>query len=314
MGEVSGCNYEMQSGELASLAWDPSQVGRFVSTSKTSGQLRIWNMSESKPIQLLKIHDSPFTGLTFFPNSASFIGTFKDGFTGVFDIKAKRWKWRSETGHSETIFDCHFHPNDPDQLASCSFDGTVKILDVNTNKVICDMEMEKSSALYSCSWNPDGKGLICAGTSNGNIVVADMKKGHRTQCLGIHGAGKKVFNVSWSPHDDNLIASCGEDRSCTAFRPFGAKPGTVVWKEAHPDTCYGCDWHPHRPGLIATVCGDGHARVFDTNQAARSLLQDMPVTNERRSTSNGLHLTPLSCSPLLMTRRPRSGTIREVLV
>ena len=82
MGEVSGCNYEMQSGELASIAWDPTQVGRFVSTSKTSGQLRIWNMSESKPIQLLKIHDSPFTGLTFFPNSCSFIGTFRDGFTG----------------------------------------------------------------------------------------------------------------------------------------------------------------------------------------------------------------------------------------
>jgi WD40 repeat protein len=126
MQEVSGVNFEEQAGGLATIAWDPTQVGRFVTTSKVTGQLRIWNMAESKPVELIKVHDAAFKGLTFFPDASTFVGTFKDGFTGVYDLQSKRWKWRSQSGHAETIFDCRFHPRNPDHLASCSFDGTVK--------------------------------------------------------------------------------------------------------------------------------------------------------------------------------------------
>jgi len=41
-------------------------------------------------------------------------------------------------GHIETIFDCQFHPDNPDALATASFDGTVKIWDMTTLKpVMC---------------------------------------------------------------------------------------------------------------------------------------------------------------------------------
>ena len=32
----------------------------------------------------------------------------------------------------ETIFDCKFSPNDPNLLATASFDGTIKVWDVTT--------------------------------------------------------------------------------------------------------------------------------------------------------------------------------------
>ena len=32
----------------------------------------------------------------------------------------------------ETIFDCKFKPESPDLLATASFDGTIKVWDVNT--------------------------------------------------------------------------------------------------------------------------------------------------------------------------------------
>lgn len=35
-------------------------------------------------------------------------------------------------GHIETIFDCKFKPESPDLLATASFDGTIKVWDVNT--------------------------------------------------------------------------------------------------------------------------------------------------------------------------------------
>ena len=35
-------------------------------------------------------------------------------------------------GHIETIFDCKFKPDDCDMLATGSFDGTIKIWNINT--------------------------------------------------------------------------------------------------------------------------------------------------------------------------------------
>ena len=35
-------------------------------------------------------------------------------------------------GHIETIFDCKFKPEKADLLATASFDGTIKVWDINT--------------------------------------------------------------------------------------------------------------------------------------------------------------------------------------
>ena len=35
-------------------------------------------------------------------------------------------------GHIETIFDCKFKPDNPNLLATASFDGTIKVWDINT--------------------------------------------------------------------------------------------------------------------------------------------------------------------------------------
>ena len=36
----------------------------------------------------------------------------------------------------ETIFDCKFKPESPDLLATASFDGTIKVWDVNTMNAV----------------------------------------------------------------------------------------------------------------------------------------------------------------------------------
>lgn len=39
-------------------------------------------------------------------------------------------------GHIETIFDCKFKPDNANQLATASFDGTIKVWDVNTLEAV----------------------------------------------------------------------------------------------------------------------------------------------------------------------------------
>jgi WD40 repeat protein len=50
----------------------------------------------------------------------------------VYDTAARRALWRSEPGHTETIFFCSWAPHDPNLLATCSYDGTVRIWDVSS--------------------------------------------------------------------------------------------------------------------------------------------------------------------------------------
>lgn len=42
-------------------------------------------------------------------------------------------------GHIETIFDCKFHPENPNWLATGSFDGTIKVWDVNTLNAVSNL-------------------------------------------------------------------------------------------------------------------------------------------------------------------------------
>lgn len=61
-------------------------------------------------------------------------------------------------GHTETIFDCEFKPDNPDLLATASFDGTIKVWDINTLTAVYTSPGNEG-VIYSISWAP-GKNVL----------------------------------------------------------------------------------------------------------------------------------------------------------
>lgn len=59
-------------------------------------------------------------------------------------------------GHVETIFDCKFKPDDPNLLATASFDGTIKVWDINTLTAVYTSPGNEG-VIYSLSWAPGEK-------------------------------------------------------------------------------------------------------------------------------------------------------------
>lgn len=59
----------------------------------------------------------------------------------------------------ETIFDCKFKPDDPNLLATASFDGTIKVWDINTLTAVYTSPGNEG-VIYSLSWAPGKKHFI----------------------------------------------------------------------------------------------------------------------------------------------------------
>lgn len=53
----------------------------------------------------------------------------------------------------ETIFDCKFKPDDPNLLATASFDGTIKVWDINTLTALYTSPGNEG-VIFALSWAP----------------------------------------------------------------------------------------------------------------------------------------------------------------
>uniref|UniRef100_A0A3Q3FV28 Uncharacterized protein n=1 Tax=Kryptolebias marmoratus TaxID=37003 RepID=A0A3Q3FV28_KRYMA len=65
----------------------------------------------------------------------------------------KRLEDESRSLPGKTIFDCKFKPDDPNLLATASFDGTIKIWDTNTLTAV-STSPGNEGVVYSLSWAP----------------------------------------------------------------------------------------------------------------------------------------------------------------
>lgn len=126
--------FERQTAGIQSLLWINDKSGDFITTSKTVGALRIWNVAQKTPKKMVKIvssgisdsHISPGAGRSIFPLSILPIQEYSNlvliactnGSIALFNIEKKKIEFQTEPGHSETIFDLLFKPTDKNVLAS----------------------------------------------------------------------------------------------------------------------------------------------------------------------------------------------------
>eukprot|EP00074_Homo_sapiens_P087473 XP_016863181.1 WD repeat-containing protein 17 isoform X7 [Homo sapiens] len=238
------------------------------------GVLRIWNVSRTTPIDNLKLKKTGFHCLhvlnspprkkfsvqsptknhytsstseavpppTLTQNQAfslppgHAVCCFLDGGVGLYDMGAKKWDFLRDLGHVETIFDCKFKPDDPNLLATASFDGTIKVWDINTLTAVYTSPGNEG-VIYSLSWAPGGLNCIAGGTSRNGAFIWNVQKGKIIQRFNEHGTNG-IFCIAWSHKDSKRIATCSSDGFCI----IRTIDGKVLHKYKHPAAVFGCDW------------------------------------------------------------------------
>ncbi|GAB5570116.1 WD repeat-containing protein 17 isoform X4 [Prionailurus iriomotensis] len=298
---ITTFNFPSAAASVQCLAWIPSAPGMFVTGDSQVGVLRIWNVSRTTPIDNFKLKKTGFHCLhvlnspprkkfstqsptknhytsstseavpppTLTQNQAfslppgHVVCCFLDGGVGLYDLGAKKWDFLRDLGHVETIFDCKFKPDDPNLLATASFDGTIKVWDINTLTAV-HTSPGNEGVVYSLSWAPGDLNCIAGATSRNGAFIWDVKRGKMVQRFneGIlhflkHGKNG-IFCVAWSHKDSKRIATCSGDGFCI----IRTVDGKVLHRYKHPAAVFGCDWSQNNKDMIATGCEDKNVRVY----------------------------------------------------
>ncbi|XP_068702720.1 WD repeat-containing protein 17-like [Montipora foliosa] len=331
-------NFKLPSSaiKIHTLAWVPSAPGIFVTGDTQAGVLRVWNVSKSTPMTSIKLKMTGFHALIVVepfedvasnnnsrtsvalsstsaaceppssPNNITYalppariLCTFFDGGVGLYDLGKRKWSFLRDMGHMETIFDCKFKPESPDFLATASFDGTIKVWDVNTMTPV-HSSPGNEGIIYALSWAPGDVNCICGATAKKGVFLWDIEKGKISKRFNEHGK-HTVYNVSWNHKDSRRIASCSSDGLCVVRQ----LDGTLVKRYKHPGPVYGCDWSLNNRDMIATGCEDKCVRVFYVAAST-----DLPLKTFSGHTAKVFHVKWSPIREAILCSGSDDGTIK----
>ena len=145
---------QLREGGLQMIAWVPHVPGDFVTVSDKTGVIRVWNVSNRQPKDTLKAEAGPFQGISFIHNTQRALCRFKSGAVGLCDLQKRTWSMFGRSAHTDTVFNAAFQPSNANMLATCSFDGSVRIWDTGQARLFRDLVGEDVGVLYSIAWSP----------------------------------------------------------------------------------------------------------------------------------------------------------------
>ncbi len=119
--------FDRQGGGVTALAWMPWAPGNFATVNSRTGVMRVWNVSQTQPIELVRVNKTGVGCFVIVPGERQAVYAGVDGVVGVFDLDRRRTVFNSKVGHKETIFDIAYSPADPNTLATASYDSTIKV-------------------------------------------------------------------------------------------------------------------------------------------------------------------------------------------
>ncbi|KAJ2455755.1 Ribosome assembly protein rrb1 [Coemansia sp. RSA 2336] len=195
-------------------------------------------------------------------------------------------------GHTASVEDIQWSPEEASVFASCSVDQSIKIWDVRakTRKYALDVPNAHDSDVNVISWNRKTRYLMASGGDNGDFKVWDMRKwtdskGRSTPAAAFNWHKQAVTSIEWCPTDESVLAVSGADDQLTLWdlaveldaeeearhreAMVGADgtrrevPAQLLFIHQGQSQIKELHWHPQIPGALASTAATGF-NVFKT--------------------------------------------------
>jgi WD40 repeat protein len=167
--------------------------------------------------------------------------------------------WSMETRRHRGNFFCQALSPDGKTLASGGLDGTVRLWDVDSGRLLRAL-IGHNSYVYGLDWSPDGNTLASAGSFDATVRLWDVKTGRPLRVLRGHPA--YLVHVKWAPSGRTVLGGGGESGGLSHWNVVtGKKLSTVEFGKPLLSVA----WRPdERTAAVASV---GLAlQIWDSNK------------------------------------------------
>lgn len=174
-------------------------------------------------------------------------------------LESSVYVWNATTSTVQELCDV----GDEDQITSISWSqsgnhlsvgtklGEVQIWDINHKKKIRSLQGH-NARVSSLAWNNVTPSVIASGSKDKSILVRDLRsQGKSYMKLTEHR--QEVCGLRWSLHDENQLASGGNDNKLFIWSATSDKP--LEKFSDHQAAVKAINWSPLHRGLLATGGG-----------------------------------------------------------
>jgi WD40 repeat protein len=200
--KLAKCVFTQTFGNILSVAFSPD--GKILATGDTNSEIRLWQVTDSKPILTLQGHTDWVISIAFSPDGQIIVSSSDDRTVKLWDIhigqclKTLDHKW---------VRSVAFSP-DGQIIADGSEDLTVKLWKVSTGQLLNTLQGHINS-VYAVAFSPDGKTIV-SGSGDHTIKLWDVSTG---QCLNtLQGHTDRIRSVVFNPNGQ-MVASGSEDHT-----------------------------------------------------------------------------------------------------
>ncbi|XP_064090403.1 glutamate-rich WD repeat-containing protein 1-like [Macrobrachium nipponense] len=260
--------------------WDMKRMMTVVDDNESVGQEDSDDF-DLKPLFTFKGHCTEGFALDW---SSTMPGTLATGdcekFIYLWSPKESTWSVSNKPyeGHTASVEDIQWSPNEAHVFASCSVDKSIRVWDDRAaHKKACMITVADAhnSDVNVIHWNRNDP-FIVSGGDDGFVKIWDLRQiqGGNAVAKLKHHTGP-ITTVEWHPKDSSVFASGGEDNQILQWdlsleRDPDVKaeedmdiPQQLLFEHQGQKNVKELHWHPQIPGVIISTAESGF-HVFKT--------------------------------------------------
>ncbi|KAI0295938.1 WD40 repeat-like protein [Russula brevipes] len=277
--------YETQDG-LYDVAWSEVHENQLV-TASGDGSIKLWDaMLNTLPIRAWHEHTHEVHGVDWSNiKKDQFVSCCMDGSVKVWTPEHPR-SIMTLQAHQACVYQALFSPHQPDLIATCSGDGTIRFFDLRTpafaptsnaftsplSAAVLTVPASPSEEL-ALDWNKYRPLVLASAGLDKTVKTWDcrmLQLGGSANAIGgrcenrLLGHEYAIRKVRWSPHRPDILASGSYDMTCRIWttNPPPGKNHLVRIHDAHTEFVVGCAWSLYEEGVLATCSWDCKLNIF----------------------------------------------------